>query len=134
MKSVVSSQSGLYTMSMAVPRQNGEKNDLLMLELYENCSDFPGYIRFRLAGCQTNIPFITPYLCAGHHQRVLHSLSCARRRRSGGDKLISKYVPEKSEKGTIIGVMKDFKKYSLTNNVFPLRMIRTKCHKITIPH
>lgn len=36
---------------------------------------------------------------------------------------ISKYVPEKSEKGTIIGVMKDFKKYSLTNNVFPLRMI-----------
>ena len=32
-KSVVSSKSGLYTMSMAVPRQNGEKNDLLMLEL-----------------------------------------------------------------------------------------------------
>ena len=27
-------------MSIAVPRQNGEKNDLLMLELYENCPDF----------------------------------------------------------------------------------------------
>ena len=38
-KSVVASKSGLYTMSMAVPRQNGEKNDLLMLELYENCPD-----------------------------------------------------------------------------------------------
>ncbi len=40
-KSVVSSQSGLYTMSMAVPRQNGEKNDLLMLELYEKLLGLP---------------------------------------------------------------------------------------------
>ena len=82
----------------------------------------PGYIRFRLAGCQTNIPFITPYLCAGHHQRVLHRYLVPEGEDPVGQP-ISKYVPEKSEKGTIIGVMKDFKKYSLTNNVFPLRMI-----------
>lgn len=121
-KSVVSSQSGLYTMSMAVPRQNGEKNDLLMLELYENCPDFLDIYDFDLLDAKQTFHLLlrtsVPVIINESFIRYLVP--------EGEDPVgqpISKYVPEKSEKGTIIGVMKDFKKYSLTNNVFPLRMI-----------
>ena len=121
-KSVVSSQSGLYTMSMAVPRQNGEKNDLLMLELYENCPDFLDIYDFNLLDAKQTFHLLlrtsVPVIINESFIRYLVP--------EGEDPVgqpISKYVPEKSEKGTIIGVMKDFKKYSLTNNVFPLRMI-----------
>lgn len=121
-KSVVSSQSGLYTMSMAVPRQNGEKNDLLMLELYENCPDFLDIYDFYLLDAKQTFHLLlrtsVPVIINESFIRYLVP--------EGEDPVgqpISKYVPEKSEKGTIIGVMKDFKKYSLTNNVFPLRMI-----------
>ena len=121
-KSVVSSKSGLYTMSMAVPRQNGEKNDLLMLELYENCPDFLDIYDFDLLDAKQTFHLLlrtsVPVIINESFIRYLVP--------EGEDPVgqpISKYVPEKSEKGTIIGVMKDFKKYSLTNNVFPLRMI-----------
>ena len=121
-KSVVPSKSGLYTMSMAVPRQNGEKNDLLMLELYENCPDFLDIYDFDLLDAKQTFHLLlrtsVPVIINESFIRYLVP--------EGEDPVgqpISKYVPEKSEKGTIIGVMKDFKKYSLTNNVFPLRMI-----------
>ena len=109
-------------MSMAVPRQNGEKNDLLMLELYENCPDFLDIYDFDLLDAKQTFHLLlrtsVPVIINESFIRYLVP--------EGEDPVgqpISKYVPEKSEKGTIIGVMKDFKKYSLTNNVFPLRMI-----------
>ena len=115
-------RDSLYTMSMAVPRQNGEKNDLLMLELYENCPDFLDIYDFDLLDAKQTFHLLlrtsVPVIINESFIRYLVP--------EGEDPVgqpISKYVPEKSEKGTIIGVMKDFKKYSLTNNVFPLRMI-----------
>jgi len=121
-KAVVPSQSGLYTMSMAVPRQEGGNNDLLMLELYENCPDFLSIYNFELLDAKQTFDLLprTP-MPVVINEAFIHYLVPA-----GEDPMgqpISKYIPEENEKGTIIGVVKDFKKYSLTNNIFPLRML-----------
>ena len=121
-KAAVPSKSGLYTMSMAVPRQGGEKNDLLMLELYDNCPDFLSIYGFELWDAKQvfNLLPRTPIPAVINEAFIRYLVP------AGEDPIgqpISKYIPEESEKGTIIGVMKDFKKYSLTNNIFPLRMI-----------
>ena len=93
-KSVVSSQSGLYTMSMAVPRQNGEKNDLLMLELYENCPDFLDIYDFDLLDAKQTFHLLlrtsVPVIINESFIRYLVP--------EGEDPVgqpISKYVPEK---------------------------------------
>ena len=93
-----------------------------MLELYENCPDFLDIYDFDLLDAKQTFHLLlrtsVPVIINESFIRYLVP--------EGEDPVgqpISKYVPEKSEKGTNIGVMKDFKKYSLTNNVFPLRMI-----------
>lgn len=113
---------GIYTTSMGVPRQNGGENDILMLELYENCPDFLSVYGLELLDATQTFSLLprTP-LPAIINEAFLRLFVP-----EGEDPVgqpISKYVPETTEKGTIIGVMKDFKKYSLTNNVSPLRML-----------
>lgn len=109
-------------MSIAVPRKEGGKDGLLMLELYENCPDFLDIYGLELLDAphtlhllpRTSVPVIVNeafirYLVPEGENPVGQPLS--------------KYAPENKENATIIGVMKDFKKYSLTQQVFPLRMI-----------
>lgn len=121
-KSIVPSQSGLYPMSMAVPRKEGEENDLLMLELYEVCPDFLSIYHLELSDAEQTFNLLprTP-IPAVINEAFIRYLVPAGENPIGQP--ISKYIPEENEKGTIIGVIKDFKKYSLTNNIFPLRMI-----------
>lgn len=121
-KSIVPSQSGLYPMSMAVPRKEGEENDLLMLELYEVCPDFLSIYHLDLSDAKQAFNLLprTP-IPAVINEAFIRYLVPAGENPIGQP--ISKYIPEENEKGTIIGVIKDFKKYSLTNNIFPLRMI-----------
>ena len=121
-KSIVPSQSGLYPMSMAVPRKEGEENDLLMLELYEVCPDFLSIYHLELSDAKQAFNLLprTP-IPAVINEAFIRYLVPAGENPIGQP--ISKYIPEENEKGTIIGVIKDFKKYSLTNNIFPLRMI-----------
>lgn len=121
-KSIVPSQSGLYPMSMAVPRKEGEENDLLMLELYEVCPDFLSIYHLELSDAEQAFNLLprTP-IPAVINEAFIRYLVPAGENPIGQP--ISKYIPEENEKGTIIGVIKDFKKYSLTNNIFPLRMI-----------
>lgn len=113
---------GLYTTSMGIPRKNGGKEDLLMLELYENRPDYLSVYGFALLDSSQTFRLMprTP-LPVIINEAFIRFLVPA-----GEDPVgqpVSKYVPEETEKGTIIGVMKDFKKYSLTNNVFPMRML-----------
>lgn len=121
-KSIVPSQSGLYPMSMAVPRKESEENDLLMLELYEVCPDFLSIYHLDLSDAKQTFNLLprTP-IPAIINEAFIRYLVPAGENPIGQP--ISKYIPEENEKGTIIGVIKDFKKYSLTNNIFPLRMI-----------
>lgn len=121
-KSIVPSQSGLYPISMAVPRKEGEENDLLMLELYEVCPDFLSIYHLELSDAKQTFNLLprTP-IPAVINEAFIRYLVPAGENPIGQP--ISKYIPEENEKGTIIGVIKDFKKYSLTNNIFPLRMI-----------
>lgn len=121
-KSIVPSQSSLYPMSMAVPRKEGEENDLLMLELYEVCPDFLSIYHLELSDAKQTFNLLprTP-IPAVINEAFIRYLVPTGENPIGQP--ISKYIPEENEKGTIIGVIKDFKKYSLTNNIFPLRMI-----------
>lgn len=121
-KAVAPSWLGLYTTSMAVPRHDGGKDDLLMLELYENCPDFLSVYDFELQDASQTFSLLprtaVPAIINEAFIRFLVP--------QGEDPVgqpVSKYIPGENEKGTIIGVLKDFKKYSLTNNVFPLRML-----------
>lgn len=121
-EAVTSSWLGLYTTSMAVPRQNGGEDDLLMLELYDNCPDFLSVYGFELLDAPQTFNLLGRTSSAAIvNEAFLRFLVPA-----GEDPVgqpVSKYVHEATEQGIIIGVMKDFKKYSLTNNVFPLRML-----------
>ncbi len=121
-KSIVPSQSGLYPISMAVPRKESEENDLLMLELYEVCPDFLSIYNLELSDAKQTFNLLprTP-IPAIINEAFIRYLVPAGENPIGQP--ISKYIPEENEKGTIIGVIKDFKKYSLTNNIFPLRML-----------
>ncbi|EKU92576.1 ABC transporter permease [Bacteroides oleiciplenus] len=121
-KSIVPSQSGLYPISMAVPRKESEENDLLMLELYEVCPDFLSIYNLELSDAKQTFNLLprTP-IPAVINEVFIRYLVPAGENPIGQP--ISKYIPEENEKGTIIGVIKDFKKYSLTNNIFPLRML-----------
>ncbi|WP_303206834.1 ABC transporter permease [Bacteroides oleiciplenus] len=121
-ESIVPSRSGLYPMSMAVPRKGGEENDLLMLELYEVCPDFLSIYNLELSDAKQTFNLLprTP-IPAIINEAFIRYLVPAGENPIGQP--ISKYIPEENEKGTIIGVIKDFKKYSLTNNIFPLRML-----------
>ena len=121
-KSIAPSQSGLYPISMAVPRKESEENDLLMLELYEVCPDFLSIYHLELSDAKQTFNLLprTP-IPAVINEAFIRYLVPAGENPIGQP--ISKYIPEENEKGTIIGVIKDFKKYSLTNNIFPLRMI-----------
>lgn len=121
-KAVAPSWLGLYTTSMAVPRHEGEDDDLLMLELYENRADYLSVYGFELLDASHTYNLLPrtpePVIVNEAFIRLLVP--------EGEDPVgqpLSKYLPGDTEKGTIIGVLKDFKKYSLTNNVFPLRML-----------
>lgn len=121
-KAVVPSWLGLYTTSMAVPRRGGGDEDLLMLELYENRPDFLSVYDFELLDASHTFNLLprTPEPVIVNEAFVRFLVP------EGEDPVgqpLSKYVSGSNERGTIIGVMKDFKKYSLTNNVFPLRML-----------
>lgn len=121
-KSVIPSQSGLYPMSVAIPRQEGKENDLLMLELYENCPDFLSIYDFELLDAKQTFNLLprTPIPVVVNEAFIRYLVP------AGEDPMgqsISKYASDESINGTIIGIVKDFKKYSLTNNIFPLRML-----------
>lgn len=121
-KCVGSSRSGLYPMSMAIPRQEGTDNDLLMLELYESSPDFLSIYNFELLDekqtfsllSRTSVPVVV-------NETFVRYLVPVDEDPIG--QLVSKYVSNKNMDGTIIGIVKDFKKYSLTNSVSPMKML-----------
>lgn len=116
------SSCGIHTGSMAIQRKDGNVNDLVMLEIYDEYLDFLSIYNLEILDMQqtlrllprTSVPTII-------NEAFIHYLVPEGENPIGQP--VSKYVTGSDEKGTIIGVVKDFKKYSLTTNTFPLRMI-----------
>lgn len=119
---VAFSRSGLYPMSVAVPRQEGTDKDLLMLELYENGMDFLSIYHLELldAGQTTGMLAHIPVPVVVNEAFVRYLVPTDE---APTGQPVSKYVSGMDMDGTIVGVVKDFKKYSLTDNVSPMRML-----------
>ncbi len=123
-ENVVASNKGIYPMSLAIPGKDKVDENLLMLELYEETTDFLVIHQLELLDSTQTFHLISrvpkPALV---NETFIHLLVPEGENPIGQP--ISKYVHVKEElaKGIIIGVIKDFKKYSMTNRVAPLRML-----------
>lgn len=122
-ENVVVSNKGIYPMSLAIPGKDNIDENLLMLELYEETIDFLTIHHLELLDSTQTFHLISrvpqPTLV---NETFIHLLVPEGENPIGQP--ISKYIGLKEElaKGIIIGVMKDFKKYSMTDQVAPLRM------------
>lgn len=121
-KNIVPSTAGLYPMTMAIPRQEKSENDLLMLELYEENLEFLSIYQLEVLDSQQ-----MNHLLSRSSFPTLVNESFIRLLVPAGENAIgqpvAKYTGSKQETGVIVGVLKDFKKYSLTGHIAPLRML-----------
>lgn len=122
-EAALTSGSGIYPMSVGIPNKEGGDDNLLMLELYENCLDFLAIHRIELLDSLQTLHLMarTPQPTLVNEAFV--SLLVPEEENPIGQP-ISKYVhaQNKAAEGTIVGIVKDFKKYAMTDRVSPLRM------------
>lgn len=123
-EAVITSNTGIYPMSLGIPGKDDSGDNLLMLELYEDCPEFLTMHHIEL---QDSLQIF--HLMSRTPQPALINETFVDLLVPEGEnpigQPISKYVHEREEltKGTIIGIVKDFKKYSMTDQVAPLRIL-----------